>query len=106
MLVLEFEPSKRELQGSEPQEFLPGAQVTQLTPALGDEIVGVDLTKLDSNGRDRLALHATRRGVLFFRNQSEFLGMDKEWLRDWGQHFRRWEVFSWKWPLKEAWLML
>ena len=79
----------REIEGLDPLSFLVNAQVSQITPVFGDEISGVDLTMLDSNSRDQLALLAARRGVLVFRNQVSFLGKDSEWLKNWGSHFGR-----------------
>jgi len=79
----------QELEGKDPLAFLSNAQVTNLTPALGDEITGVDLSSLDSSSRDQLALQAARRGVLVFRDQEAFLSKDAEWLKGWGSHFGR-----------------
>jgi sulfonate dioxygenase len=79
----------REMEGVDPLAFLVNAQVSQITPVLGDEISGMDLTTLDSNSRDQLALLAARRGVLVFRNQVSFLGKDAEWFKIWGSHFGR-----------------
>jgi sulfonate dioxygenase len=79
----------RELEGVDPLAFLANAQVSHITPLFGDEISGVDLTSLDSNSRDQLALLAARRGVLVFRNQMSFLGKDAEWYKNWGSHFGR-----------------
>jgi sulfonate dioxygenase len=76
-------------QGRDPLRYLAGAQVSSLTPALGDEIDGVDLTKLDSDSKDQLALHVARRGVLVFRNQEPFINKDKDWFKNWGTYFGR-----------------
>jgi sulfonate dioxygenase len=80
---------QQERDGKDSLEFMAGAQVTPLTPALGDEVDGVDLTMLDSEGRDQLALQVARRGVLVFRNQVQFLSKDVEWFKNWGRHFGR-----------------
>jgi sulfonate dioxygenase len=69
--------------------FWEELKVTSLTPALGDEIDGVDLTKFDSDSKDQLALQVARRGVLVFRNQEQFLSKDKDWFRNWGAYFGR-----------------
>jgi len=79
----------REAEGQDAMSFLSSAKVTEMTPSFGNEIVGADLTKLDADARDQLALLTARRGVLVFRDQKEFLGKDTEWLRDWGRHFGR-----------------
>ena len=80
---------EREREGKDPLEFLAGAQISPLTPALGDEVDGVDLCSLDSNGRDQLALQVARRGLLVFRNQEKFLSKNAEWFKSWGTHFGR-----------------
>ena len=82
---------QQEREGKDPLAFLSGAQVTALTPVLGEEIVGLDLTQLDSNAKDQLSLQTARRGVLVFRDQQAFLSKDADWLREWEKHFgRRW----------------
>jgi len=92
-LFAHVDPAARALQqereGQDPLAFLSGAQVTPLTPALGDDITGVDLSTCDSSARDQLALQVARRGVLVFRDQENFLTKDADWLRDWGRHFGR-----------------
>ena len=80
---------EQERQGRDPLRFLAGAQVTSLTPALGEEIDGVDLTKFDSDSKDQLALRVARRGVLVFRNQEQFVNKDKDWFKNWGAYFGR-----------------
>jgi sulfonate dioxygenase len=80
---------EQERKGRDPLRCLAGAQVTSLTPALGDEIDGVNLTKSDSDLKDQLALQVARRGVLVFRNQEQFLSKDKDWFKNWGAYFGR-----------------
>ncbi|KAK4686151.1 sulfonate dioxygenase, partial [Tremellales sp. Uapishka_1] len=55
-------PDKRHL-------FHEGAIHRQLTPALGEEIRGVQLSQLSKEGLDDLALLAAERGLLIFRDQ-------------------------------------
>lgn len=75
---------------SEQRTFLKDAtHVHNLTPKLGTEIVGIDLTSLDGPARDQLALEVARRGVLVFRNQSKFLAQTAEQFREWGSYFGR-----------------
>ncbi|KAI0469908.1 alpha-ketoglutarate-dependent sulfonate dioxygenase [Xylariaceae sp. FL0804] len=45
------------------------AQRVDLTESLGTELVGVQLSQLDKTQLDELALLASERGVVFFRNQ-------------------------------------
>src|ERR1700722_6455330 len=93
---IHVDPAARALQlehGGEGQlKYLSGTQITTISPAIGDEVIGVDLTSLDSSARDQLALHAARRGVLVFRGQEAFLGKDAEWFKNWGNHFGRREI--------------
>ncbi|CUA77425.1 hypothetical protein RSOLAG22IIIB_02438 [Rhizoctonia solani] len=78
------------LPDSEQRAFLKNAtRVRNLTPGIGTEIVGVDLTSLDGPARDQLALEATRRGVLVFRDQPKFLAQTGDQFREWGNHFGR-----------------
>ena len=54
------DPGRRALPHEKPRAFLDAAtSIVDLTPHLGTEVRGVDLTKLDSTGRDQLALEVT-----------------------------------------------
>lgn len=44
-------------------------EVKQITPKLGDEITGIQLSQLDDAAKNDLALYAAQRGILIFRNQ-------------------------------------
>ncbi|KAF8890434.1 hypothetical protein BD779DRAFT_1622555 [Infundibulicybe gibba] len=59
---LSADPSKANL-------FSAATSVKDLTPAIGTEILGVDLRHLSSPQRDELALLIAERGVVFFRDQ-------------------------------------
>ena len=51
------DPGFRALAHPNPRAFLNNAtRVTDLTPNLGTEVQGLDLTQLDSTGKDQLAL--------------------------------------------------
>ena len=51
------DPAIRALKHPDPRAFLKNASsVVELTPNLGTEVLGVNLTALDSDGRDQLAL--------------------------------------------------
>ncbi|KAF8802477.1 TauD-domain-containing protein [Phlegmacium glaucopus] len=45
------------------------SKVTHLTPAIGTEILGIDLRQLSDTQKDELALLVAERGVVFFRDQ-------------------------------------
>lgn len=47
----------------------PAAQVTELTPRVGTEIRGLQLSRLTDNQKNELALLIAERGVVVFRDQ-------------------------------------
>ncbi|KAG1736370.1 hypothetical protein EDB19DRAFT_1721989 [Suillus lakei] len=49
--------------------FSAAQKVKHLTPAIGTELVGIDLRQLTSQQKDELALLVAERGVVFFRDQ-------------------------------------
>nr|XP_019048464.1 hypothetical protein I302_02236 [Kwoniella bestiolae CBS 10118]OCF27394.1 hypothetical protein I302_02236 [Kwoniella bestiolae CBS 10118] len=49
--------------------FLPGSKHKNITPRIGEEIRGVQLSQLTKEGLDDLALLAAERGVVIFRDQ-------------------------------------
>ena len=52
-----IDPAFRALNLPNPRAFLDGAEsVSEITPHLGTEVRGVNLARLDSDGRDQLAL--------------------------------------------------
>ncbi|KAJ7285146.1 hypothetical protein C8J57DRAFT_1290560 [Mycena rebaudengoi] len=52
------------------KSLLSAAQkVTHLTPAIGTELLGIDLRQLSDTQKDELALLVAERGVVFFRDQ-------------------------------------
>jgi sulfonate dioxygenase len=77
---------------SDQRTFLKNAtRVRNLTPKLGTEVVGIDLTSLDGPARDQLALEVARRGVVAFRDQPKFLAQTAEQFREWGSYFGRYD---------------
>jgi sulfonate dioxygenase len=59
------DPGSRALSHSNPRSFLDGAtSIVELTPALGTEVVGVNLVHLDSDARDQLALEVAQSHIV------------------------------------------
>ncbi|TFK76760.1 TauD-domain-containing protein [Pluteus cervinus] len=84
------DPGFRALRHPNPRSFLDNAtDVVEITPYLGTEVHGVQLTSLDSDGRDQLALEVARRGLIVFRDQHDFIDRGPEYYREWGRHFGR-----------------
>ncbi|KAI9840108.1 MAG: hypothetical protein M1837_001912 [Sclerophora amabilis] len=52
-----------------PDLLRPGVTQTDLTPTIGTEISGVQLSSLTKEGKDQLALFAAKRRVVVFRDQ-------------------------------------
>ncbi|KAI8896480.1 hypothetical protein BC833DRAFT_597432 [Globomyces pollinis-pini] len=65
--------------------LLKDAHVEQVTPKLGSDIRGIQLSKLDSQQLDQLAYYVAERGVVFFRDQDIQGNVDV--LTQIGQHF-------------------
>jgi alpha-ketoglutarate-dependent taurine dioxygenase len=49
--------------------LLPGSKIQRLTPGIGSEVTGVQLTTLSPAGKDQLALLVAQRRVVAFRDQ-------------------------------------
>lgn len=82
---LRADPEKINLLGA------PGVTHEEITPAIGTEIHGVQLSQLDSAELDDLALLAAERGVVLFRDQNfADIGLEKQ--RQYGAHFGRLHV--------------
>ncbi|WVQ77578.1 hypothetical protein IAR50_007266 [Cryptococcus sp. DSM 104548] len=59
-------------------DLLPSScQITHLTPVIGTEITGIQLSKLSNKSRDQLALYVAQRGVVVFRDQ-DFRDLEPE----------------------------
>ncbi|GAA5888521.1 hypothetical protein JCM6882_008982 [Rhodosporidiobolus microsporus] len=83
------DPGLKALDDPEPRSFLNGAEVDELTPELGSEVTGVQLSQLDTRGRQQLARYVAERGVVAFRDQ-DFLDKEPDWmLNDWCKFFGR-----------------
>ncbi|KAI0935916.1 hypothetical protein AcV5_004200 [Taiwanofungus camphoratus] len=84
------DPAARALSHPNSRAFLEDAtSIVQLTPHLGEEVHGVNLAALDSDGRDQLALEVARRGLVVFRDQQDFIDRGPDFYLEWGQHFGR-----------------
>ncbi|KAH9919111.1 alpha-ketoglutarate-dependent sulfonate dioxygenase [Fomitopsis serialis] len=85
-----IDPGSRALSHPNPRSFLDHAtSITQLTPHLGEEVRGVSLAALDSDGRDQLALEVARRGLVVFRDQRDFINSGPDSYLEFGRHFGR-----------------
>ncbi|EOO02168.1 putative alpha-ketoglutarate catabolism dioxygenase protein [Phaeoacremonium minimum UCRPA7] len=61
-------------------------KATKLTPVIGTEIRGQQLSQLNEQQRDELALLIAERGVVIFRDQDfKDIGVEKQ--KDFGRHF-------------------
>ena len=59
------DPGQRALSLPNPHAFLDGAtSISEITPRFGTEVVGINLAKLDSTGRDQVALEVGIRPFL------------------------------------------
>lgn len=84
------DPAFRALSHDNPRAFLDNAtSVRELTPYLGTEVTGVNLAKLDSTGRDQLALEVAKRGLVVFKDQQDFIDRGPDFYLEWGRHFGR-----------------
>ncbi|KAK2049568.1 Clavaminate synthase-like protein [Colletotrichum somersetense] len=64
----------------------PGIKATKLTPVIGTEIRGLQLSRLDGRQKDELALLIAERGVVVFRDQGfKDIGAEKQ--KEFGRSF-------------------
>ncbi|KAF2994967.1 hypothetical protein E8E13_003189 [Curvularia kusanoi] len=69
----------------------PNLKVTKLTPRVGTEISGLQLSQLTPSQKDDLALLIAERGVVVFRDQ-DFKDIGPDAQKAFGQHFGRLHV--------------
>ncbi|KAH8678730.1 putative alpha-ketoglutarate-dependent sulfonate dioxygenase [Tricladium varicosporioides] len=70
-------------------ELLPeGVTINDLTPTIGTEISGVQLSKLTDSGKDQLARYVAERKVVAFRDQ-DFADLPISEALDYGRYFGR-----------------
>ncbi|WOO85349.1 Alpha-ketoglutarate-dependent sulfonate dioxygenase [Vanrija pseudolonga] len=83
------DPGHKAKDDADPRSFLKDATVDNLSPKFGTEVTGVQLSALDTHGREQLALFVAERGVVVFRDQ-DFIDQDPRWQVDnWGSFFGR-----------------
>lgn len=63
-------------------------KVKRVTPKLGTEVRGVQLSQLNDAGKDELALLVAQRGVVIFRDQ-DFADFGPQFAVEYGSHFGR-----------------
>jgi sulfonate dioxygenase len=64
----------------------PNVQATKLTPVIGTEIRGLQLSELNDSQKDELALLLAERGVVIFRGQ-DFKDIGVERQKAFGHYF-------------------
>ncbi|KAF2158614.1 hypothetical protein M409DRAFT_38161 [Zasmidium cellare ATCC 36951] len=64
----------------------PGSTFEEITPAIGTEVHGLQLSSLTSAQKDELALLAAERGIVVFKDQ-DFADVGPERQREFGRHF-------------------
>jgi len=71
------------------KDLLPeGSKIQKLTPVIGSEVTGVQLSKLSPAGKDQLALLVAQRKVVAFRDQ-DFADLPLQEALDFGGYFGR-----------------
>lgn len=64
----------------------PDIKSSRITPAIGTEVWGLQLSQLNDLQKDELALLIAERGVVIFRNQDfKDIGLDEQ--KQFGQYF-------------------
>ncbi|ORY26030.1 hypothetical protein BCR39DRAFT_566124 [Naematelia encephala] len=83
-----FEADERALRADPalPELDNGSTQLTNITPRVGTEIRGIQISSLSKDGLDQLALLAAQRGVLVFRNQ-DFADIGPNRQRDIVRHY-------------------
>lgn len=77
-----------------PNLLANATRVVELSPHVGTEIEGVQLSRLTSEGLDELALLAAQRGALIFRNQ-DFIDIGFEAQKKIVRHFGPLHIHGW-----------
>ncbi|OAG38361.1 hypothetical protein AYO21_07481 [Fonsecaea monophora] len=85
--VKEFEPPKDRAFFADPEKksLLSAVKaIRNLTPYIGTELVGIQLSQLTDSQKDELALLVAERGVVFFRDQDITLDQQHELTKHYG----------------------
>jgi sulfonate dioxygenase len=69
----------------------PGATFSKLTPRIGTEVSGLQLSQLTDAQKNELALLIAERGVVVFRDQ-DFKSIGPEKQKDFGSYFGKLHV--------------
>jgi len=73
-------------------DLLPeGAEITHLTPTIGTEVKGIQLSSLSAAGKDQLARYVAERKVVAFRNQ-DFADLPIDKALEFGAYYGRHHV--------------
>ncbi|KAG2028491.1 hypothetical protein BDR03DRAFT_1077876, partial [Suillus americanus] len=79
IIVIEHTDPGAKADRAKPHLLTPEANISHLSPFLGTEISGVQISQLSEEGLDELALYAAERKVLIFRDQDfKDIGPDKQ----------------------------
>lgn len=65
-----------------------------MTPNIGTEVRGIQLSQLTDKQKDELALYAAERGIIVFRDQ-DFVDQGIEWIKEFGTYFGRLHTHQW-----------
>ncbi|KAM3161432.1 TauD domain-containing protein [Lachancea thermotolerans] len=87
--ALRADPKLPHLLGGAGAEDAP--RVRKITPKLGTEVEGVQISQLSAAGKDELALLVAQRGVVLFRKQ-DFAQYGPGFAVEYGRHFGRLHV--------------
>jgi taurine dioxygenase/sulfonate dioxygenase len=68
--------------------LLKGSKIQKLTPSIGSEVTGMQLSKLNDAGKDQLALLVAQRKVVAFRDQ-DFADLSPKDALEFGAYFGR-----------------
>ncbi len=65
-----------------------------MTPNIGTEVRGVQLSQLTDKQKDEMALYVAERGIVVFRDQ-DFVDQGIEWLKEFATYFGRLHTHQW-----------
>lgn len=70
----------------------PGSELKEITPAIGTEVKGLQLSALTAQQKDELALLTAERGLVLFRDQ-DFADIGPDRQRDFGSYFGKLHIY-------------